>query len=52
MKQHKVEEVQHYLEARGITVSETAIVNAAIDIVRRTGPGLYSFVCLFEREEK
>jgi hypothetical protein len=30
-------EVQDYLRARGIKVSETAIVNAAIDIARRSG---------------
>lgn len=49
MKQHKVEEVQRYLEAHGITVSETAIVDAAIDIACRLGAGKYTFVCEFER---
>jgi hypothetical protein len=48
MKQHKVEEVQRYLEARGIIVSETAIVNAAMDIACRLGAGKYNFVCEFD----
>ena len=52
MKQHKVEEVQRYLEARGIKVSETAIVDAAIDIACRLGAGKYNFVCEFDRKER
>ena len=35
MKQNKVAEAQKYLEARGITMSETAIVDAALEIVCR-----------------
>lgn len=48
MKRNKVREVQDYLRARGIEVSETTIVNAAIDIARRLGAGDDSFVCEFE----
>ena len=33
MKQNKVEEAQKYLAARGITMSETAIIDAALEIV-------------------
>jgi len=33
MKQNKVVEVQKYLAARGITMSETAIIDAALEIV-------------------
>lgn len=35
MKQNKVREVQKYLHEEGINASETAIINAAIDIARR-----------------
>jgi hypothetical protein len=49
---NKVKEVQEYLSVRGIEVSEVAIVDAAIDMIRMTGAGLYSFVCEFERREK
>ena len=45
MKRNRIEEVQKYLAARGITMSETAIVDAAIYIARRDGiGGIYSFV--------
>jgi len=33
MKQNKVEEAQKYLAARGINMSETAIIDAALEIV-------------------
>ena len=33
MKQNRVKEAQKYLEARGILMSETAIVDAALEIV-------------------
>ena len=33
MKQNRVEEAQKYLAARGITMSEIAIIDAALDIV-------------------
>ena len=33
MKQNKVEEAQKYLASRGINMSETAIVDAALEIV-------------------
>lgn len=52
MKQNRVTEVQDYLRARGIKVSEVAIVDAAIDIVRRLGEGDYTFVCEFEDKKK
>lgn len=51
MKRNKVEEVQQYLAARDIIVSEIAIVNAAIDIARRLGAGDYTFALEFEVEE-
>lgn len=51
MKQNRVMEVQDYLRTRGIKVSETAIVNAAIDIARRLGAGDYTFVCEFEESK-
>ena len=35
--ENKVKEVQDYLEKRGIIVTETSIVNAAIDLARRWG---------------
>ena len=45
MKQNRVVEVQEYLAAQGINMSETAIVDAAIYIARRDGiGGVYSFV--------
>ena len=44
MKQNKVKEAQKYLAARGITMTETAIVDAALEIVCRQNL-LYPF-CL------
>jgi transposase-like protein len=52
MATEKVKEVQEYLENRGIIVAETTIVNTAIDLVRRNGPGLYAFVCALERGKR
>ena len=53
MKQNRVEEVQRYLAKRGIVVSETAIINAAIDIARRDGiGGIYAFAEEFKEEEE
>ena len=46
--ENKVRDVQDYLEKRGIIVSETSIINAAIDIAERLGAGRYTFVCEFE----
>ena len=51
MKQNRVEEVQNYLRAHGISVSETAIINAAIKIATRFG-GNYVFVCEFEGDRE
>jgi hypothetical protein len=48
----KVKEVQKYLEKHGIIVTETSIVNTAIDITRRLGAGDWTFVCEFEKEKK
>lgn len=49
--QDKVKEVQEYLEKHGITVTETTIVNAAIDIATRWG-GKGVFACEFRKEAK
>lgn len=49
--QEKVKEVQDYLEKRGITVTETSIVNAAINIATRWG-GKEVFVCEFRKDVK
>ena len=46
--ENNVKEIQNYLEKRGIVVTETSIVNAAIKIATRWG-GNYVFVCEFER---
>jgi len=48
----KVKEVQDYLEKKGIIVTETSIVNMAIDIAERLGAGKYTFVAEFELEER
>lgn len=49
----KVEEIQNYLRTKGIRVSETAIVDMAIDLARRLGAGDWTFVCEAEaRKEK
>jgi hypothetical protein len=48
----KVKEIQDYLEKRGIVVTETSIVNMAIDIVERLGAGKYTFACEFELEQR
>ena len=36
-EKQKVEQVQEYLEKKGIIATETTIVNAAIDLARRWG---------------
>ena len=51
MKQNKVEEAQKYLAARGISMSETAIVDAALDIVCRQNL-LYPFCLSLYLKEK
>lgn len=51
MKQNKVEEVQQYLASRSIVVSETAIVNAAIDIVKHD-LGLHTFYSVLKDTRK
>jgi ABC-type uncharacterized transport system substrate-binding protein len=50
--ENKVKEVQEYLHKKGIDVTETSIVNAAIDITRRLGAGDWTFVCEFKEEGK
>lgn len=48
----KVKEVQTYLENHGIIVSETTMVDTAIDLfVRRNGLGLYAFVRALEKTQ-
>jgi hypothetical protein len=39
----KVKEVQEYLKKRGFIVAETSIVDMAIDIAERLGPGRFVF---------
>lgn len=51
MKQNKVREVQEYLHKEGIDESEAAIINAAIDIARRTS-GIKDWVFVREFREK
>jgi len=50
--ENKVKEIQDYLEKRGIIVTETSIVNMAIDITERLGAGIYTFASEFELEQK
>ncbi|AJP62041.1 hypothetical protein [ANMV-1 virus] len=40
----KVKEIQKYLKSKGIIVAETSIVDMAIDIAQRLGPGRFVFV--------
>ena len=47
--QEKVKDVQKYLEKHWLTVTETTIVNAAIDIATRWG-GKGVFACEFRKE--
>jgi len=47
----KIKEIQEYLEKRGINVTETAIVNAAIAIATRWG-GNWVFVCEFKQRDE
>jgi len=48
---NKIEEIQDYLRTKDIHVSETAIVNAAIDIATRWG-GNWVFVCEFKQRDE
>lgn len=41
---NKVKEIQTYLKKKGIIVAETSIVDMAIDIAERLGPGRFVFV--------
>ena len=51
MRQNRIEEIQKYLAARDINMSETAIVDAAIYIACRDGiGGVYSFVEYYRRK--
>ena len=50
---NKVKEVQEYLEKKGFEVTETAIVDMAIDLTRRLGADDWTFACEAEaRKEK
>ena len=44
MSEKKVEEIREYLKKKGIVVAETSIVDMAIDIAERLGPGRFVFV--------
>lgn len=48
---NKAEEVQNYLRERGIEVSETSIINAAIVIATRWG-GNEVFTCHCQEKRK
>lgn len=48
---NKVKEIQDFLHKRGIDVTGTSIINAAIDLTRRLGAGNYTFVCEFEKRK-
>ena len=50
----KVTEVQEYLKRKGIVVAETSIVDMAIDIAERLGPGRFVFAqeAIWRRKEK
>jgi len=50
--ENKVKEVQDYLEKKGILVTETSIVNMAIDIAGRLGAGKYTFVAEVALEQR
>lgn len=41
----KVKEIRDYLEKKGYIVTETAIIDMAIDLARRLGAGKWSFAC-------
>jgi cytidylate kinase len=40
----KVKDIQKYLKKKGIDVAETSIVDMAIDLAERLGPGRFVFV--------
>lgn len=50
----KVKEVQEYLKKRGFLVAETSIVDMAINIAERLGPGPFVFVqeAIWRKEKK
>ena len=50
----KVKEVQKYLKKRGFMVAETSIVDMAIEIAERLGPGQFVFVqeAMWRKEDK
>ena len=50
---NKVKEVQDYLETKGFEVTETSIVDMAIDLAMRLGAGYWTFACEAQaRKEK
>jgi len=50
--ENEVKDVQDYLEKKGISVTETSIVNMAIDLAERLGAGKYTFVAEVELEQR
>ena len=50
--ENKAKDVQDYLEKKGIIVTETSIVNMAINIAERLGAGKYTFVAEVELEQR
>jgi len=47
MTLEKVKELQDYLAEYGIEVSEVAIISASVDIAKRLGADMWTFVCEF-----
>lgn len=49
----KVKDIQKYLKKKGIIVAETSIVDMAIDLAERLGPGRFVFVseALYRKEK-
>ena len=48
MKQNKVQDVQRRLAEKGLKVSESAIVDASMDLVLNTEAGVVSLELLFK----
>lgn len=52
MASEKVKEIQDYLEKKGVLVTETTIVDMAIDLARRLGAGDWTFACEAEMRKE
>jgi len=50
LEANKAEEVQDYLNKKGIIVSKTWIANASIELTRRLGAGDWTFVCFYNEK--